>query len=165
MEIVLYYNKSEFNKLIKDIEEVEVLDGEFRDSVSVCKPKIMIQLDEYKEFNYLYIGNLNRYYFVNNIICVRNNIYMLECSVDVLMSYSDNILNQTAFISRSVNMYDSELYDDKFINNVKKEVYDEAIVPDRLHGEILLRSYGIGEGSVINCVLSMVSKARYQMYE
>ena len=165
MEIVLYYNKSEFNKLNKEIEEVEVLDGEFRDSVSVCKPKIIIQLDDYKEFNYLYIGNLNRYYFVNNIVCVRNNIYMLECSVDVLMSYSGSIITQTAFISRSANVYDSELYDDKFVNNVKKEVYDEAIVPDRLHGEILLRSYGIGEESVINCVLSMVSKARYKLYE
>lgn len=160
MDIILYYNKSEKNKIDKDIEEIISLAGNFRDSVSILKPRIVIELDYLIDFNYIYIEHVHRYYFVNNIVCIRNNIYLIECSVDVLMSYKNDIMKQSAFVERSVNVYDTNIVDNKFINNVKKEIFDDLIIPNSNDGEIRFRSYGLGEGDTINCVLSLISEAR-----
>ena len=111
MNIVLYYNKSERNKMDKTIEEVIVLEGNFRDSVSILRPRIIIELDDFIDFNYIYIEDLHRYYFVNNVVCVRNNIYLIECSVDVLMSYKEDILKQIAFVNRSHSTHNKYIKD------------------------------------------------------
>ena len=61
--------------------------------------------------NYVYIPDFNRYYFINDITSVRQNLWRLSLHVDVLMSYKKEINNTYAFISRNEFDYDPDIYD------------------------------------------------------
>lgn len=53
--------------------------------------------------NYLHCQELNRYYFINSIYLLPGHRMELQCSVDVLMSYSTAIDNVNAIILRQEN--------------------------------------------------------------
>lgn len=62
--------------------------------------------------NYAYIPEFNRYYFINDIISVRKNIWQLVMNVDVLMSYKDHILKLDAFVTRNEFNFNPLVKDD-----------------------------------------------------
>ena len=101
--INLYKNKSEKIKLVKDIELIKSVEGVFRESISIIEPIFTLELNQNEafNFNYVYIEQFNRYYYVVDVICVASNLYEIRCYLDVLMSYKDGILNQTCVVDRS----------------------------------------------------------------
>lgn len=66
-------------------------------------------------YNYVIADSnlLSRKYYINNIVVMPNNIYALECHVDVLNTYSEDILNSYAFINRNENTYNEMIIDDR----------------------------------------------------
>lgn len=62
-------------------------------------------------YNYLYCVDWGRYYFINNITISHNNYYELECEIDVLASYRNDILSQTFFIERASTGYNEKIVD------------------------------------------------------
>lgn len=44
------------------------------------------------------VGFEGRFYFIDDIVSVRNGLWELHCSVDVLSTYKSNILNTSAFV-------------------------------------------------------------------
>ena len=72
--------------------------------------------------NYAYIPEFNRYYFINDIISVRKNIWQLIMNVDVLMSYKDEILKLDAFVTRNEFDYNKYVKDDLVTYYYDKEV-------------------------------------------
>lgn len=75
--------------------------GTFRGSVNIVAPNFVIESNSVPEFNYVYIEDLNRYYFVRTIVARTFNLYEITCDVDVLMTYRQDILNTSALISRT----------------------------------------------------------------
>ena len=63
--------------------------------------------------NYCYIPYFNRYYYVEEIISVRNNLWQIVLKVDVLMSFASKIREQKGYISRNENDYDEFLIDNQ----------------------------------------------------
>lgn len=72
--------------------------------------------------NYAYIPEFNRYYFINDITAIRTNIWRVNMHVDVLMSYSKEIKNTHAIVTRNEYKYNNFLLDDKISFSNKKEV-------------------------------------------
>ena len=104
MEITLYTNESEKNKLEKTLDHPILLEGTLRDESSIINPIILISSE--KEdipymYNYAYIPAFGRYYFITDIESVRTGIWRVSMHVDVLMSYKEQIknLNRIKFIS------------------------------------------------------------------
>ncbi|MBR6518023.1 MAG: hypothetical protein IKT40_14415 [Bacilli bacterium] len=62
--------------------------------------------------NYAHIQELNRYYFIDDIVIKSTNIYTLVLKLDVLETYRTYLLNQYAMISRNEFTYNNFL-DDK----------------------------------------------------
>lgn len=73
--------------------------------------------------NYAYIPEFNRYYFINDIISIRKNIWQLVMNVDVLMSYRKEIENTYAVVGRNQYIFNDYLFDDRISFSNKKEVY------------------------------------------
>lgn len=71
--------------------------------------------------NYLYIDTLQRYYYIKNIKLDRQRLF-LECEVDVLKSYYNEIKNLTCVVSRQENNYNTYLNDGVWRNLQPKEV-------------------------------------------
>jgi len=103
MNITLYKNKSEPNRLRKDLTGEIALDGTLRDGSSVINPVILIQRtgQTLSRYNYLKINEFNRYYFIDDITVVRNNLWQIKCSVDVLYTYRSAILDTNVILSDS----------------------------------------------------------------
>ena len=57
----------------------------------------------WRKFNYCYCPNLERYYFITDIIFTRHGLVELNCSVDPLMSFKDDILNSKQLVTRQEN--------------------------------------------------------------
>lgn len=91
MEIHLYVNSSEKNQLGKTLSSELVLTGNLRDEASVTNPVILIQADNVSGYNYAYVKEFNRYYFIRNMVSVRTGLWRIELSVDVLESYKTEI--------------------------------------------------------------------------
>ncbi len=92
VEIRLYKTDSPREKVTKSLTGEKALSGTFRDSTDVLNPYVEIGTDP-TGYNYVYIPAFERYYFVVGVRYVRNNLWALSLSVDVLMSYSTQILD------------------------------------------------------------------------
>ena len=57
----------------------------------------------WKKFNYCYCNNLDRYYFIRNIVFQKTGLVELQCDVDPLMSFKDDILSSTQLVTRQEN--------------------------------------------------------------
>lgn len=71
--------------------------------------------------NYLYIDTLQRYYYIKNIKLDRQRLF-LECEVDVLKSYYNEIKNLSCVVARQENNYNTYLNDGVWRNLQPKEV-------------------------------------------
>ena len=132
MTIILYRNFSENNRVDKNIEQVSEVSGTLRTSCSILSPSIRINTAIDISFvNYIYIVEWKRYYFVNDIISVRNNLWEFVCHVDVLSTYKNQILNLSAIIARQENLYNLYLDDDKFLINAQRITWTKAF-PNRV---------------------------------
>lgn len=102
MQIVFYNNSSEKNKLDKSLTIKLTLDGTLKDRTSIIDPVITVELTSFpSNINYMYIPNFsNRYYFINEIISVGNNLWEIHAHVDVLYTYRSRIRGLDAFIDR-----------------------------------------------------------------
>lgn len=113
LDMILYHNNAEQNRLDKTnfLESVSTLNGYLRDKTSITNPSIIIEMSEFPTFNYVYLPKFNRYYYVTNILSIATNLWQIDMHVDVLMSYKDKILLQSAIIERNEYEWNPYLID------------------------------------------------------
>jgi hypothetical protein len=111
--IILYKNTSDSNVVDKTITNALLLYGDLKQSTSIIDPILLI---EYKanlfDYNYVYIKEFKRYYFINDIISIRNNLWQLNCTVDTLMSFKTDILNLNCLIARNQYVFNAYINDE-----------------------------------------------------
>lgn len=96
MQIDLYTTNSPKNKISKELSNKTTIDCKLTDNCDIITPKIVLK--GYKGHNYCYIDSFKRYYYITNVNIGIGGRYTLELSVDVLMSYKNDILNSLAYI-------------------------------------------------------------------
>lgn len=99
MNILLYKTTNANNDLNKTISDKVELVGALRDASSIIAPSILIQSNPIG-YNYAYIPEFGRYYYIKNITAFRKGAYIIDLKCDVLMSFKDEILNMSGIVSR-----------------------------------------------------------------
>ena len=122
MTIFLYKTQDENNKLNKNLTQIATLTGTLRSECSIINPVLDIQSD-FIQGNYIYINEFKRYYFIDEIISLKNGYWEVHCSVDVLMSYKNNILQLKGVVSRSSNKFNSYLLDPSRLTQQNMSTY------------------------------------------
>lgn len=61
---------------------------------------------DYKDFNYLHIPELGRYYFIRQIQSINADMYRLVCECDYIETYKTQILNSEAKYKRRIKSGD-----------------------------------------------------------
>ena len=79
--------------------EILSLEGKLIYNQSISNPKLIIAGD-IRNFNYCYIGEFGRFYYITDIEVNENNIQTISLSVDVLQSFKTQIENNNALIER-----------------------------------------------------------------
>lgn len=115
VETTFYQNSAERNRLDKSryLKIVWTDTITFRDSSSITNPVIRVEYPRPIDFNYVYLSELNRYYFVTDINLIRTNLYEINLSIDVLMTYLTAIKNCQAFIDRNEDTYNRLIVDNQ----------------------------------------------------
>lgn len=99
MNLKLYTNVSEKNCLGKTLINETDFQGILREQSSIINPIIRVQSTELPDFNYAYIPDFKRYYFIAGIRNMSTNIWELSLGVDVLESFRTQIKQNVAIIS------------------------------------------------------------------
>lgn len=116
MNITLYTNNSEPIVVDKDLTLIRTVSGELKKETSIINPVILFEMaiETAQNFNYMYIEELNRYYYVTDAVSVRNGLVEVSARIDVLMTYADAIKQNTGIIERQQKEYDLYLNDNEF---------------------------------------------------
>ena len=109
--LITYLQSSDDDHVTKSLTEVGTILGKFNKMIGL--KRIDIDLTGFAHgFNYVWIPSLKRYYYVDSVEMPSADITRLHLREDVLMSWSDLIRSQTAFVERQENTYDDDLTDE-----------------------------------------------------
>lgn len=105
MNIELYRNNSEPNKITKSLSAISTLSGSLRNESEVVNPVVLVEgnISSFQMANYARIQAFGRYYFITGIKSIRNNIVELSLHTDVLMSFNLSNVNGIVIETQSVN--------------------------------------------------------------
>lgn len=146
--VYLYTQNSENNALEKDITLVNIITGKFNHSIGVKSLNVdVVNID--MNFNYVYIPSLNRYYYVDSVEIVSNDVRRLMLKEDVLMSWQSLIKQQSAFVDRQENLYDADIVDDLVTYSYDKSIINNVI-------ELYTDIYENTENNKLNFVIETV---------
>ena len=128
MNIILYRNSSDNRVLRKRLTQVSTpLSCDIYGSESIITPRFILEYVGV-EANYCYVAELNRYYYIRDIVLAPGGQRILMCEVDVLMSNIDEILNLNCLVLRQENetLCNKYLVDKRMIENITKEEVVES---------------------------------------
>lgn len=109
----LYVNNSPVEKIGKDLTgSHSISDVLLKRDTSILKPVLVINsVQDIFTFNYMYISEFGRYYFIDDIRLVHDNLWEISAHVDVLETYKSAILTNNAVIRRQSLKYNTYLND------------------------------------------------------
>lgn len=126
MQIDLFTCKCERNRINKTeyLSNRFTLDGTLRKQTSATSLSIDIEKTNplTYDYNYMYIGEFDRYYFIDDISSVRNRLWTITASTDVLMSFKNDILTSSVILDKVENEVVANLYldDGSFVMDSRK---------------------------------------------
>lgn len=111
----LYTTSSPKEKIVKTLTGETSFDCLLKEDTSILNPVLILESETaLTGFNYMYCEDLSRYYFINNIESIGNNLWRISAHVDVLMTYASKILENSAVIKRQQKVYNLYLDDPDF---------------------------------------------------
>ena len=110
MTVIFYKYDGIKNKINKTLENgLTVNDVIMHNDFDLTAFELLIKNNNFSsEYNYCYIQDLGRYYFIESVEKMNGTIYKIKLTVDVLKSFSTQIENIQAVITKSEN-YTSEV--------------------------------------------------------
>lgn len=150
-----YFNKSDKRYLNKDIEaKYSNIPIQILTPSSIINPTLRVSSGLIgKNVNYVYITDLERYYYIDNYI-MDNGFVNIECKVDVLMSFKTQLMAEKVIAKRSTNKYNLYLPDDKFKMYNYSKIQTFKMIPkqslkfDMTVDQFVLTTAGASAGSV-----------------
>lgn len=143
--ISLFKTASENNRVVKVLTDEKQLSGELRNQTSVLNPTIRIEsADNISTYNYAYISEFGRYYYITDIVSVRTNLWVVSLRCDVLMSYKDEIQSMNVILNNTQETgLSNYLPSPNWVNLVKTKT-DIKVFPSGLseQGEFILITAG-----------------------
>lgn len=90
-------DKSEYLTLVGTLSNIVL-----KDDTDLMSPTFILKTSEIVyNSNYVYCSFTHRYYYINNIDALSGGRLAIHCTIDVLYTYKDEILNSSAWIERS----------------------------------------------------------------
>lgn len=112
---ILKVNSSPVEKIGKTLSEGLSFDVELKAGTSILRPTLLLASpSSLVGYNYMYVSEFGRYYFIDDIKSVRNGQWEISAHVDVLETYKTAILANSAVIKRQQNLYNLYLDDPEF---------------------------------------------------
>ena len=69
------------------------LSGYLKNPSNIVNPTIVVECDNPTALTYAYISSFGRYYFIENCVSVRTNLWEINLKCDVLQSFRTQIMS------------------------------------------------------------------------
>ena len=124
MTVIFYKYNDIKNKINKTLSGgLTINDVIMHNDFDITAFELLIKNSDFNsEYNYCYIQDLGRYYFIESVEKMNGTIYKIRVSVDVLKSFSTQIENINAVITKSENP------DNNFVDCEKSENYTSEVI-------------------------------------
>src|SRR5574344_1501022 len=124
MTVIFYKYNGIKNKINKILENgLSIQDVIIKNDFDITNFELLIKNNIFNsEYNYCYIQDLERYYFIESVERMNGTIYKIRVSVDVLKSYANQIENINAIITKS------EKPNNNFVNCEKSETFESEVI-------------------------------------
>lgn len=118
----------------KSTDDIRTLDKNFvavktitnariKEPCDILYPSVIVNYDSsITKCNYVYIPEWDRYYYIDNITVSAGHTLTLNCVVDVLNSFKDEIKNLTVNVERNENADFSDISDLSVCTSNRQEV-------------------------------------------
>lgn len=123
MEMILYKTNDSDNVINKTLNTIYSFNINMKKDVDIIQPVIILNdknTMDFKECNYCYLHEFDRYYFIRSIDNVGKNLWSLTLECDVLESFKLDIISAVVEINKPIG--DGEFY----VNDIKSEVRKEV---------------------------------------
>lgn len=91
-----------------------------KDGSSLIQPTVILRLEYKPVYNYAYIADMDRFYFVDDIVNLSKNIWEISMHTDVLASFRVEITNAELYVLRAAADYDGNIIDNFYPVKVTK---------------------------------------------
>lgn len=126
MQISLFTCNAERNRVNKYnyLSNRFVMDGSLRKATSAMN--IVIEVEKSNpllyQYNYMYIEEFGRWYYIDDISSVRTGLWEISATVDVLMSFKNDILKAMVIVDKIEDESKANLYldDGSFVMDSRK---------------------------------------------
>lgn len=126
--LILYRLNDEKDKLNKSLIPVTIIEGTFKAPLGIKNIELdVINYNIDDSYNYVYIPILKRYYYITNIQLINKDYTRLILQEDVLMSWKELIKLQNAFVTRSEEVYNEKIVDERYPLENNKSVRYESL--------------------------------------
>lgn len=131
MTIKFYKNHSDNFEVPKNLTDEVQKTGTLREETEIMKPTILMEFDP-RPYNYCYIEDFGRYYYITGIESVRNGLWRVSCNRDPLQSFWEDIKNAPIITERSGTSANAFIKDDKrrFLQYTEPQYYPIGDIGD-----------------------------------
>lgn len=104
MDIYLYKTVDDDNVINKTLtDELLISNVKLKSPVNINNPVLTLTANhDLKNYNYVYIPEFEKYYFIENVTLQSNNINVITLRVDVLKTYEEDILNSYLYVEKEI---------------------------------------------------------------
>ena len=126
MNIVLHVISDDRKKINKTLNEIASINANIKAPCSIMRPVLQFDKNtvgsDWYHANYAYIPAFGRYYFIDNITAESDGLITLELTVDVLYTYSKQIMITQFQVVRAQRYYDNYFVDTQIPLKVDKSI-------------------------------------------
>lgn len=127
MQATFYSFSKRKNSTAVPTEAGAELEIKLKNGCSFLSPVFLLQAET---FTYNYCKLSERFYWVNEVISVRDNLFEVRCSVDVLASWKDAITASIAMVEYSASDTNQSINDPRNVVTVEKTRSATNIYPE-----------------------------------
>lgn len=127
MQATFYSFSKRKNSTAVPTEAGTELEIKLKNGCSFLSPVFLLQSET---FTYNYCKFNERFYWVNEVISVRDNLFEVRCSVDVLASWKDAITASTAMVEYSASDTNQSINDPRNVVTVEKTRSATNVYPE-----------------------------------
>lgn len=115
ISVNLKVNSSPVEKIGKTLSAGNTYSCSLKEDTSILNPVLILYTtDNIYTFNYMYISDFSRYYFITDIISIGQNRWEIHAHVDVLETYATAIKANSAVIKRQQHLFNLYLDDPEY---------------------------------------------------
>ncbi|MBR5215974.1 MAG: hypothetical protein IKV80_07100 [Bacteroidales bacterium] len=131
MQITIYSGFSKEVNSTKQPTGGTAVSCTLKENTSLVNPVFILNA---ANFSTNYVSWNGRYYFVDDIVSIRNGAVEVHCKIDVLATYKTAIGTSSQYVTRSASRYDPSIVDNKYPTLTKTNIIKTEL--NTIHSQI-----------------------------